>query len=84
LLCDEPTGNLDPANTNEVMELLHRINLKGTTVLIATHNALVVDRMRRRVIRLEDGKIVADEERGYYLAGPPSREAPAPAPAQSA
>jgi ABC-type multidrug transport system ATPase subunit len=50
------------------MDLLHRINLKGTTVLIATHNAIVVDRMRRRVIRLENGKIVADEERGYYLA----------------
>ena len=60
LLCDEPTGNLDPVNTNEIMDLLHRINLKGTTVLIATHNALVVDRMRRRVIRLEDGKIVVD------------------------
>ena len=70
LLCDEPTGNLDPQNTNEVMDLLHRINLKGTTVLIATHNALVVDRMRRRVIRLEDGRVVADEERGYYLQGP--------------
>ena len=68
LLCDEPTGNLDPANTNEIMDLLHRINLKGTTVVIATHNALVVDRMRRRVIRLEDGRIVADEERGYYHA----------------
>jgi cell division transport system ATP-binding protein len=68
LLCDEPTGNLDPSNTNEIMDLLHRINLKGTTVLIATHNALVVDRMRRRVIRLEDGRIVADEERGYYHA----------------
>jgi cell division transport system ATP-binding protein len=53
LLCDEPTGNLDPANTNDVM---------------ATHNALVVDRMRRRVIRLENGRIVADEERGYYHA----------------
>ncbi len=66
MLCDEPTGNLDPVNTNEIMELLHRINLKGTTVVIATHNALVVDRMRRRVIRLEDGKVVADEERGYY------------------
>jgi cell division transport system ATP-binding protein len=77
LLCDEPTGNLDPANTNEVMDLLHRINLKGTTVLIATHNALVVDRMRRRVIRLEDGKIVADEERGYYLANTERLEAPA-------
>jgi len=68
LLCDEPTGNLDPANTNEVMELLGRINLKGTTVVIATHNALVVDRMRRRVIRLEAGRVVADEERGYYHA----------------
>ncbi len=66
LLCDEPTGNLDPSNTNEIMDLLHRINLKGTTVLIATHNALVVDRMRRRVIRLTDGRVVADEERGYY------------------
>jgi cell division transport system ATP-binding protein len=66
MLCDEPTGNLDPVNTNEIMDLLHRINLKGTTVVIATHNALVVDRMRRRVIRLEDGKVVADEERGYY------------------
>ena len=84
LLCDEPTGNLDPVNTNEIMDLLHRINLKGTTVLIATHNALVVDRMRRRVIRLEDGRIVADEERGYYLAasglqstGDPADPAPA-------
>jgi cell division transport system ATP-binding protein len=72
LLCDEPTGNLDPANTNDIMDLLHRINLKGTTVLIATHNALVVDRMRRRVIRLEDGKIVADEERGYYQSSAPT------------
>ncbi len=69
LLCDEPTGNLDPQNTNEVMDLLHRINLKGTTILIATHNALVVDRMRRRVIRMENGRVVADEERGYYLHG---------------
>jgi cell division transport system ATP-binding protein len=75
LLCDEPTGNLDPANTNDVMELLHRINLKGTTVLIATHNALVVDRMRRRVIRLEDGRVVADEERGYYHAANGNAEA---------
>jgi cell division transport system ATP-binding protein len=69
LLCDEPTGNLDPSNTTEIMELLLRINLKGTTVLVATHNQAVVDRMRRRVIRLEDGKIVADEERGYYFRG---------------
>jgi cell division transport system ATP-binding protein len=69
LLCDEPTGNLDPSNTTEIMELLLRINLKGTTVVVATHNQAVVDRMRRRVIRLEDGKIVADEERGYYFRG---------------
>lgn len=66
LLCDEPTGNLDPVNTNEVVDLLHRINLKGTTVLVATHNALMVDRMRRRVIRLERGKVLADDERGLY------------------
>ena len=69
LLCDEPTGNLDPSNTTEIMELLLRINLKGTTVVVATHNQAVVDRMRRRVVRLEDGRIVTDEERGYYYLG---------------
>ncbi|HTU83208.1 MAG TPA: cell division ATP-binding protein FtsE [Candidatus Acidoferrales bacterium] len=69
LLCDEPSGNLDPANTTEIMELLLRINLKGTTVVVATHNQAVVDRMRRRVVRLEDGRIVTDEERGYYYLG---------------
>jgi cell division transport system ATP-binding protein len=67
LLCDEPTGNLDPSNTSEIMELLLRINLKGTTVVVATHNQAVVDRMRRRVVRLDDGRIVADEERGFYF-----------------
>jgi cell division transport system ATP-binding protein len=69
LLCDEPTGNLDPSTTSEIMELLLRINLKGTTIVVATHNQAVVDRMRRRVIRLEDGRIVSDEERGYYFLG---------------
>jgi cell division transport system ATP-binding protein len=69
LLCDEPSGNLDPSNTTEIMELLLRINLKGTTVVVATHNQAVVDRMRRRVVRLEDGRIVTDEERGYYYLG---------------
>jgi cell division transport system ATP-binding protein len=69
LLCDEPTGNLDPSNTTEIMELLLRINLKGTTVVVATHNQAVVDRMRRRVVRLEDGKILHDDERGYYFRG---------------
>lgn len=67
LLCDEPTGNLDPSNTTEIMELLLRINLKGTTVVVATHNQAVVDRMRRRVVRLEDGRVIADEERGFYF-----------------
>jgi len=69
LLCDEPTGNLDPSTTSEIMELLLRINLKGTTIVVATHNQAVVDRMRRRVVRLEDGRIVSDEERGYYFLG---------------
>ncbi len=78
LLCDEPTGNLDPANTAEVMELLHRINLKGTTVIVATHNALVFDRIRRRDIRLDHGKIVADEERGSYHAANGTTGASAP------
>ncbi len=69
LLCDEPTGNLDPANTTEIVDLLLRINLKGTTVLVATHNQAVVDRMRRRVVRLENGKVTTDKERGYYYLG---------------
>ncbi len=69
LLCDEPTGNLDPENTTEIVDLLLRINLKGTTVLVATHNQAVVDRMRRRVVRLDNGKIVTDKERGYYYLG---------------
>jgi len=69
LLCDEPTGNLDPSNTTEIMELLLRINVKGTTVVVATHNVSVVDRMRRRVVRLEDGRILTDDERGYYFGG---------------
>ncbi|HET9394014.1 MAG TPA: cell division ATP-binding protein FtsE [Candidatus Rubrimentiphilum sp.] len=69
LLCDEPSGNLDPANTTEIMELLRRINLKGTTVVVATHNQAVVDRMRRRVVRLDNGRVITDEERGYYFLG---------------
>lgn len=69
LLCDEPTGNLDPTNSSDIMDLLQRINIKGTTVVVATHNQAVVDRMRRRVVRLENGRIVTDEERGYYYLG---------------
>ena len=69
LLCDEPTGNLDPETSNEIMALLTRINAKGTTVVVATHNQAVVDRMRRRVVRLSNGRIAHDQERGHYHIG---------------
>ena len=69
LLCDEPTGNLDPETSNEIMALLARINAKGTTVVVATHNQAVVDRMRRRVVRLTNGRIAHDQERGHYHIG---------------
>jgi cell division transport system ATP-binding protein len=66
LLCDEPTGNLDPATSLGIMTLLNRINRTGTTVLIATHDREIVDSMRRRVIALEKGKLVRDQEKGVY------------------
>lgn len=67
LIADEPTGNLDPVNTWEIIDLLYRINQLGTTIVLATHNKAVVDRLRRRVIELRKGKIVRDEERGSYV-----------------
>ncbi len=66
LLCDEPTGNLDPQTSLGIMKLLERINKTGTTVLIATHDREMVDNMRRRVIALEGGRIVRDQDRGVY------------------
>jgi cell division transport system ATP-binding protein len=66
LLADEPTGNLDPATATELMGLFDRINKTGTTVLIATHNKDMVDTMRKRVVALENGKIVRDQVRGVY------------------
>ena len=69
LLCDEPTGNLDPDTSGEIMALLARINAKGTTVVVATHNQAVVDRMRRRVVRMVNGRITHDEEQGRYHVG---------------
>ena len=69
MLCDEPTGNLDPETSSEIMALLARINAKGTTVVVATHNQASVDRMRRRVVRLIHGRIAHDEERGRYHVG---------------
>lgn len=69
LLCDEPTGNLDPKTSTGIMRLLDRINRTGTTVLMATHDHSIVDSMRRRVIQLEGGHLVRDEDRGMYGAG---------------
>jgi cell division transport system ATP-binding protein len=69
LLADEPTGNLDPATSVEIMKLLDRINRIGTTVLMATHDNAIVDAMRRRVIELDSGKVVRDQSRGVYGYG---------------
>ena len=69
LLADEPTGNLDPATSVGIMRLLDRINRTGTTVVMATHDHAIVDSMRRRVIELENGKVVRDQSRGIYGVG---------------
>ena len=69
LLADEPTGNLDPDTSADIMLLLERINRTGTTVLMATHDNNIVDSMRRRVIELQLGKVVRDESRGVYGVG---------------
>jgi cell division transport system ATP-binding protein len=66
LLADEPTGNLDPGTTAGIMRLLERINLYGTTVVMATHQQDVVDAMRKRVIELDRGNVVRDQARGVY------------------
>ncbi len=66
LIADEPTGNLDPSTSVDIMKLLDRINRTGTTVLMATHDAGIVDEMRKRVIELVDGRVVRDQSRGVY------------------
>ncbi|MEE0845071.1 MAG: cell division ATP-binding protein FtsE [Eggerthellaceae bacterium] len=66
LVCDEPTGNLDPQTSRGIMDLLERINRTGTTVLVATHDREMVDNMRRRVIALERGQLTRDQDRGVY------------------
>ncbi|MBN2177692.1 MAG: cell division ATP-binding protein FtsE [Demequinaceae bacterium] len=66
LLCDEPTGNLDPGTSVGIMKLLDRINRTGTTVLMATHDDLIVDQMRKRVIELREGRVVRDQLQGVY------------------
>jgi cell division transport system ATP-binding protein len=66
LIADEPTGNLDPASTWEIIQLLLKINEFGTTVLLATHNKEIVDRITKRVVIMEEGKIVSDKQKGKY------------------
>ena len=66
LLADEPTGNLDPETSIGIMQLLYRINRTGTTVLVATHDREMVDRMRRRVMALDEGRLVRDEATAGY------------------
>jgi cell division transport system ATP-binding protein len=69
LLADEPTGNLDPSTSVEIMKLLDRINRTGTTVMMATHDNAIVDAMRRRVIELDQGQVIRDQARGVYGYG---------------
>jgi cell division transport system ATP-binding protein len=66
LIADEPTGNLDPSTSVGIMKLLDRINRRGTTVVMATHDDDIVDQMRKRVIELEAGRVVRDQSRGVY------------------
>ena len=66
LLCDEPTGNLDPDTSWEILELLNDVNIKGTTVVVATHARDLVDRLRRRTVVLRNGELVRDDEGGGY------------------
>lgn len=67
LIADEPTGNLDPINTYDIVQILKRVNDLGTTVILTTHNKGVIDSLGRRVITLEEGKIVRDDEKGRYV-----------------
>lgn len=66
LIADEPTGNLDPENAWEIMRILNEINMRGTTVVVATHAKDIVDAMKKRVVELEKGKITRDQYRGNY------------------
>ncbi len=83
LLADEPTGNLDPETSIGIMQLIYRINRTGTTVVVATHDKEMVDKMRRRVVELREGRIVRDQQSGLYrpdestteFADPPARRA---------
>src|SRR4051794_5438018 len=74
LLCDEPTGNLDPETSIGIMQLIYRINKTGTTVVVATHDREMVDKMRRRVVELCEGRIIRDEVSGLYRPDESTRE----------
>ena len=67
LLCDEPTGNLDPTNSNEIMKILDAVNKQGTTVLVVTHNMEIVQQMKKRTITMSQCKIISDLEKGGYF-----------------
>ncbi len=67
LLCDEPTGNLDPDLSTQIVTLLEKINRAGTTVLMATHDSSIVNRRKKRVLQLKDGKLLSDVDQGRYI-----------------
>jgi cell division transport system ATP-binding protein len=67
IIADEPTGNLDPINTNEVVNILKKINDLGTTILLTTHNRTVIDQIKKRVITLENGRVIRDDKDGKYM-----------------
>lgn len=67
IIADEPTGNLDPVNTNEIINILKKINDLGTTIILTTHNRSVIDQIKKRVITLENGRVVRDDKDGKYM-----------------
>ena len=71
LIADEPTGNLDPDTSMEIMDILERINEQGTTIVMATHNSQIVNEKKHRVLAIESGQIVRDQEQGEYVYDDP-------------
>ena len=67
IFADEPTGNLDPENSWEIMKLLDKVNRQGTTVIVVTHNMEIVQQMKKRTITMSEGKIISDQEKGGYF-----------------
>ena len=74
MIADEPTGNLDPETSWDIMDIFQRINAAGTTIVMATHDKTIVDQMQRRVIEIAGGKIIRDEARGAYSEEEPQEE----------